>query len=208
LPEGFEGHDYVAIAKEVDRRLTSVDKNEFETEAAFEARRKDTMSGRLLGDLTTDSVFGFILDDDLRNQWFLRYDADREVFRINASDLLSKEGETVWVSTERYEHENEYALDTKKVYSQSELHLSVTPKWARGVFQLPMPPEAAKDAKDQIRLMLIGHLAPPWNGFESTERKSTLLTRHITYKTLLFFEASEVWVVRMDTREILLRFTP
>lgn len=76
LPQRYEGMDLAAIAREMYRRHHQLQKNEFETQAEFEARRSAAQRANIAPTVPLSGIFAFIVN------WPARYEADSEIFSI------------------------------------------------------------------------------------------------------------------------------
>ncbi|HEY4961721.1 MAG TPA: hypothetical protein VFC15_18960 [Candidatus Limnocylindrales bacterium] len=78
LTPQFKGHDIVAISDSVRQAPALAPKSEFETTAAYEARRASFPTQRLIGDINSDSHLAFVVDEGLLNSTseVFRYEAD------------------------------------------------------------------------------------------------------------------------------------
>jgi hypothetical protein len=94
LSPNFRGHNAIAIYKSLAARKTGADKGEFETTEAYRQRLDREASAPLVGSLTKDSTFAFVVKG-IDSQ----YDADSQVLHARAK--LSRVTEGVSLSENR-----------------------------------------------------------------------------------------------------------
>jgi len=80
LPQNYNGHDVVAVHKSVSKNL-DIKKDEFETEAQFEIRRKEAWEKPILGKMTANDNFAFVYEPEKM------YDAEKSQFTIKIENF-------------------------------------------------------------------------------------------------------------------------
>ena len=80
LPKNYNGHDVVAVHKSVSKNL-DIKKDEFETEAQFEIRRKEAWKRPILGKMTANDNFAFVYEPEKM------YDAEKSQFTIKIENF-------------------------------------------------------------------------------------------------------------------------
>lgn len=182
LPFNFKGHDPSAIALALSKRAKSLDKQEFETTAAYLERKQKIKSSPFLGDLMADSLLGFVVPADIVET---KYDADsgfllavlpmsldtrdhcyrsstildcRMIELVRKSDLSYFVGQNIFGASTSVAHFTgvQIAVD----FNES-LTLAVQDR-SRVAYRMKFPassPQEAVRMKTNIRAILVGSLA-------------------------------------------------
>jgi hypothetical protein len=82
LPKNYRGHDIRAVHKALSKNL-NLQKDQFETEEQFKQRKQQAWEKTILGNMTADDQFAFVLEDPEKE-----YDAEhaRFIFKIRNFD--------------------------------------------------------------------------------------------------------------------------
>jgi Flp pilus assembly protein TadD len=80
LPKNYNGHDVVAVHKSLSKNL-DIKKDEFETEAQFEKRKKEAWDKPILGKMTGRDNFAFVYEPETM------YDAENSQFTIKIDNF-------------------------------------------------------------------------------------------------------------------------
>ncbi len=219
LPKNYHGHDIRAVYKALSKNL-NLQKDQFETEAQFEQRKKQAWKKTILGNMTADDHFAFIEEAQEKE-----YDAEKAKFIFK---IFSNIG--VVIQSKRT-GENRLGQDLAKRTTQNEKRkrrmrgqdttgtdlagaLLEGAVRAGGVWEvftvnfghedrailqditLDMQPEEARKNKDNIRVLIVGNISdfsPP-----KTEMKFfSLCTSHS-----LDLELKNVIIYNRQTGEI------
>lgn len=172
LPINYRGNDLVTITGELKRR-TQLIKDEFETTKDFIERVKIEKSKNIVGNLSTESLFAFVIDEGK-----FKFDADTEKMFYDAAfktDLKWSPGSCLpGTSSFTYQiHDEKFKMtDGNDLPIQLEFKIGI---------------EKARKTKSNLRALLIGRIVEK-NG-KYVEGDS-----FYSYQTKLNFDASELWL--------------
>jgi len=226
LPDDFVACDPAGLWDAVSEAVP--EKDEFETDAQYKRRLQADMSGFTYGNVATGDSVALMLDpkyeSDISTSSFearYTYDPDSQSFVIapwaRGTGLLQGHAsycaplKTELVSRRTYEASNAFGATVEVTETTArELGLQFNNVPEARTLQLPMAPDIARAARPHIRFVYVCRLSYPYRVLDLSRLEPkithpydvTIIYTHLACDLLAF------WVVRMDTREILLRASP
>ena len=217
LPPRYSGSDCSAIA----RKLKSFDvaKNEFETSTAYTARITALSSRKLDGAHTLTDLIGFVeAGSDIKSSYVAdagRLDVTAKWYRITQS-IEDNKYPGIFVSEkstgeQRVVMSNAFGASVKGTQEQRAVcalafaNLSnVNDALGAISTSIPMTPAEAKAAKQQLALMYIGTIAPPYVGtYDGTLEATMEDPRQISWHgDSVLLSLTDVWLFNRATGEV------
>lgn len=232
LAPQFKGHDIVAISDYIKQAPALAPKSEFETTAAYEARRASFPREKLTGNINADSHLAFVIDEErLRGSAEeFRYNADAGVLKVSLTGRGEKfflernqpEMQTVTIrssiqSSEKYMASNAFGakVEVTDIYSESYGLSFSSPSW---VFErsyafsqvVTMAPELASKIKADLRFLIVCRLQEPWYLHSATGHDATIDNPVKVTEGLNFLQVlpEQIWIVDVRSGEIISKFNP
>lgn len=221
----FKGHDIEAVVEAIQTSHSLSPKSEFETTAAYEARRDSVSNQPLFGSVTPTSLFAFVFDSEIPQSPLLGYDADSQIMmlRLRAMDhqfLLESDQPTLAtipvklsnVRSEKYLGSNAFGAtrEVEKI-SAEEYGLAISrDAWFFSgnknndldfmyFFQVPL--DQAQAFKKEHEIVLICRLAAPWLHRDVHGHDATLSdpNQSLIEERDLAVTPLRIWVVNKET---------
>ncbi len=205
LPQGFRGDDAVLLYDRIQDRLKKVgNQTDTEADAAYTERLRVAFEMPIVGQISAQTYMGFVPDIKLQ------YDANRQIATCSDSYLNAP------YATFRDDHGNyigENIFGVQRVVDKSEsetMRLSISNRNAFERIEISIPPSAVEKLLSNIRPLLVCRLVPPYSDIGMGHTKPTIDSPHEYWETsrLICVILEEVWLVRIDTGEILCRQGP
>lgn len=217
LGVNFKGHNIAAVASAIAHSPYLKNKSEFETSAEFIERYSQFRKHPLLGKLTPESEFTFVIEEQRAigdEGYSLKYDADARVLaaKLHAYWGLEggEQGDYLQIGSNK-RHIRDYlasnAFGKKAQVSESVFHvykLFISPH-TNTTFDIDLTPEAAKAVKNDARVLVLCHLESPWYITESNHFAPEIdsPSDFTVYDHYLPAVIDEVWVFNQRTGNIL-----
>jgi len=191
LPPGFSGHDCMAIGAAAKKLATQ--KDEFETQAAYEKRLEELKERPLLGSLLANSRLAFVAPSLFAE---FKYSPEREVATIALNEfalraaavnatglpLLVRPLKIHSKNTSERQYVGTNAFGARVLVSETRGELcALAPLYVdfkRLAYfvqtpELSLSPERARSAKENLGILFISRLVPPFvvNAFEVSQAK-------------------------------------
>jgi len=185
LGPGFVGHDIVGIYKALKNAPSIAPKGEFETAAQFEQRTTEMAKKPILGSITPDDRFAFVISREMvMGSWPLRftYDADLRLLQADFSaeyadfSIDPDKARRTTILTRQVQADPQPGIGTRAaaptpVNRHPDFYsISLAKDWLfqPGKSQLSfshlidVAPEEAKAFKDDLQALMVCRLASPW----------------------------------------------
>lgn len=222
LRKQFKGYD----AETLYRALYTPPKNEYETSAAYQARLNAVLAKHLYGSIQGNSAVAFILrqtdtfgESDVIS-W--SYDADTKKIQVQIDSpekasiscedcppvLITK---TQMIDSGSYVGQTAFGVrsNIKKHYIKA--YGVAVDSWPfRKDYEIEMEVAAAEAAESHLRLILIGHLIPPWTSDQEDFRLPAIDSPQDFDAKIhaVYMHPEQLWVVNVLTGDILSKEIP
>lgn len=225
LPPRFLGNDPLSISLGALRLWKSIQKDEFETEAAVLSRFEKEIKKPLWGNVHVDDPISLIVS--LQNA-DVEYDADQEEMFIEFKDELFyiRDNEFQFIQASNDSRLMKGFVGTvireKLGYSVGQTSFGVRKKFAsvkesswnviplKGLnlltenIHFPVKLSEAKKTKANLRAIVIGYLKPPFLSIDESEESATIdyPEKTIFKKFCIFMDVADVWVYEIDSGQV------
>jgi len=206
LPLGFHGHDAKLLYEELHKHIgTMLDKDEFDTAEQHDAKLGAALAPPFFGTLNKDSMYGFVVQQEIT------YSAEKGEFDCPLRGVSGCLGTITYRPEKSYVGENAFGVKKEvSVSTEETLFLDIKKLGDFDDFRLQMGANEARAAKQHLRLLLICNLSPPYLTRSTSWHSPTIDDPRRT--TDIFYEipvtAREIWVVRLDNRQVVRKMKP
>ena len=229
LGPDFRGHDIIAIFEAIKTSPALKEKSEFESTAAFEARRAGIVEQPLFGRLTPSGYFGFVISEEPVLAPQFKYDADSQTLAItlegsNQRFIMDRDEPTlngiliqrIVRNRDSYVGSNAFGAsgEVRRTYSEEYGVAFSQNNWLFGgserlrprfTYLMAMSPDQARAIKVDAKLLLVCRLSPPWFRHGAHGHDATISE---PYETLIgdsYLQAApeQLWVFNQKTGEVI-----
>jgi len=209
LPPLYTGHNIVELANALEHSPYLKDKSEFETTAAYDTRVAQFPSHPIMGKLTANSHFAFVMSGKTISA---TYDADRGVMTFRVVELAGTSSiKAASTSHPLGSYVASNAFGAKAVIARSvdhDYYLKMTSGYLSMV-SVQLPPAEARALKADGRVLLVCHLAPPYINVSTDYHEGTMTERWESkdYTHEVSIVIDEVWLFKYRTGKVFKRET-
>jgi hypothetical protein len=234
VPVGFQGDDVEKIYKILSESSNLKEKSEFETTSDYQKRVTD-LSKMALPGKSADSILAFVYrPEKYVGRVTAKYDADTQNLQVSiltrSVSYLDRTPKREFVdiigvaakdarlkSLGSYEGENAYGVKRTIEKSLMEYftiginNMASFRKFHSSGYEsgfkllLPVPPAKAKDIKENLAVLYVGTLVPPFTALDGTVLEPTIdKPRRVSIGNyILTMNLSEIWIYNNLTGEVI-----
>ncbi len=230
----FNGHDIIAITKKVVEAPALKPRSEFESSEEYERRTARFRTQALIGSITPEGHFAFVVEPGVLLGSDLKYDADAQVLATILVGSREKfylekgypEMDTIKIRSlmldrRKYIGTNAFGVkvEVTAIYSE-DYGLAFEPaSWvfadSGGRFGkefsklIAMSTDEAQRFKPNARILVVCKLAEPWYHESASRQKATIDSPYETITALRFLQVhpEQIWVINWATGEVMNKFS-